>query len=109
MRKIRSIYILWRIQNFSEGDAYKGGGEIIYIISGGGEGPFLVRYEKCVYVWEGDAVRFKSDTKSGGLWHTANRPVARFCIGRGGVQSLAQWTQGYPVHQYQLVSTLLLQ
>ena len=27
----------------------------------------------CVYVGGGgDAVRFKSDTKSGGLWHTAN-------------------------------------
>ena len=53
-----------------------GGGEaeIIYIISGGGEGPFLVRYEKCVCVYVGggggDAVRFKSDTKSGGLWHS---------------------------------------
>ena len=76
----RSIYTV-AYPEFQRGGCLRLGGggggggkaEIIYIISGGGEGPFLVRYEKCVCVWEGgDAVRFKSDTKSGGLWHTAN-------------------------------------
>ena len=49
----RSIYTV-AYPEFQRGGCLRGGGggeaEIIYIISGGGEGPFLVRYEKCVCV-----------------------------------------------------------
>ena len=53
-----------------------GGGEaeIIYIISGGGEGPFLVRYEKCVcvYVGGGGMQSASSPIQKVGAFGTAN-------------------------------------
>ena len=44
-----------------------GGRDYIYIISGGGEGPFLVRYEKCVCVYVG----------GGGGMQSASSPIQK--------------------------------
>ena len=65
---IRSMYTV-AYPEFQRGGAVLGGGRK--------GGPLLVRYEcVCVCVCVGGgAVRFKSDTKSGGLWHTANSNV----------------------------------
>ena len=56
----RSIYTV-AYPEFQRGGCLRWGGggeaEIIYIISGGGEGPFLVRYEKCVCVYVGGGGR----------------------------------------------------
>ena len=73
----RSIYTV-AYPEFQRGGCLRwgrgGGRQRLYIYNlWGRRGPVSGPIRKvCVYVWEGgDAVRFKSDTKSGGLWHTA--------------------------------------
>ena len=76
----RSIYTV-AYPEFQRGGCLRWGGgeaEIIYIISGGGEGPFLVRYEKCVCVCGRGG--------GGGEMQSASSPIQK--VGAFGTQQI---------------------